>query len=149
VFPTKAVADLNVSVGRCNPQGRCQVVFEVVRQAQSKVEPITTRGISASWSCGAIGRPTQSVCASSGRTRDDDCVVWLLAAADCRTRWLYRYRAPPPNARVHLTPRFTTSTTTTVEAIEPRTIVEIAIIFGVELYRPIYIYLSIDILLED
>jgi hypothetical protein len=60
-----------------------------------------------------------------------------------------RYRAPPSRARYHLAPDFTTSTTTAVEAIEPRKIVEIAIFFGVELYRPIYIYLSIDILLED
>jgi hypothetical protein len=40
-----------------------------------------------------------------------------------------RYRAPPSRARHHLARGFTTSTTTTVEAIEPRTIVEIAIFF--------------------
>jgi hypothetical protein len=68
---------------------------------------------------------------------------------DDLTGGTYRYRAPPTNACHHPTPDFTTSTTTAVEAIEPRTIVEIAIFFGVELYRPIYIYLPIDILLED
>jgi hypothetical protein len=47
------------------------------------------------------------------------------------------YRIPPSRARHHLAPDFTTSTTTTLEATEPRTIVEIAMFLGVELYRSI------------
>jgi hypothetical protein len=68
-----------------------------------------------------------------------DAIVWMDGQGAVL---LGRYRAPPSRARHHLAPDFTTTTTTTaVEVIESRAIVEIAISFGVELYRPIYIYI--------